>query len=261
MSAVDLSFYDKTFFDSLNRVSAAAAGKVMRHLHELYDYRSVFDVGCGSGTWLAAADEAITADGRASERLLGVDGEHARARVDQRLGNYVFQNLEERVVVDGRFDLAICLEVAEHLTAGRAATLVQDLCAGADVVLFGAAIPLQEGQNHINEQWPAYWAGLFATNGYGVYDVLRSEFWCDPLFQKCSYYAANTLLYIREGHPLCSVLAHARVSEEWRLNVVHPALFIQKHYLTVGVRGTLESLGPKLRRLFQRLMREKKTTA
>jgi SAM-dependent methyltransferase len=257
MNAVDLSFYDKTFFDSLARVSAAAAQKVMRRIHELHAYRSVVDFGCGSGTWLEAADAAIKAAGAAKDRLLGVDGEHARERVDARRADYVFQDLEERIVLDRRFDLAICLEVAEHLTPSRAATFVQDVCAASDVVLFGAAIPMQEGQNHINEQWPAYWARLFVDNGYGCHDVLRDAFWCDPLFEKCPYYAANALLYVRDGHPLSAKLASRKVLEEWRLNVVHPALFTEKHYRTVGVRATVATLGSKLLRLVRRLRRER----
>ena len=56
-----------------------------------------------------------------------------------------------------RFDLAICLEVAEHLPVNAADAIVESLTRLAPVVLFSAAIPHQGGVNHINEQWLDYW--------------------------------------------------------------------------------------------------------
>jgi hypothetical protein len=50
-----------------------------------------------------------------------------------------------------RFDLAISLEVAEHLPEGSAGALVSTLIEAAPVVVFSAAIKGQSGTNHINE--------------------------------------------------------------------------------------------------------------
>lgn len=55
-----------------------------------------------------------------------------------------------------RFDLAMTIEVAEHLTPVRADSFVEDLTRLSDVVLFSAAIPAQGGINHVNEQWQSY---------------------------------------------------------------------------------------------------------
>jgi hypothetical protein len=48
----------------------------------------------------------------------------------------------------GRFDLAVCLEVAEHLPPERAESFIRELCDLAPVVLFSAAIPGQGGTGH-----------------------------------------------------------------------------------------------------------------
>jgi hypothetical protein len=59
------------------------------------------------------------------------------------------------------FDLAICLEVAEHLPPEAAEGFIDSLTRLAPVVLFSAAITFQVGNQHLNGQWPDYWATLF----------------------------------------------------------------------------------------------------
>jgi hypothetical protein len=53
-----------------------------------------------------------------------------------------------------RFDLALCLEVAEHLPAAAGDSLVRRLASVGARILFSAAIPGQGGRNHVNEKWP-----------------------------------------------------------------------------------------------------------
>jgi hypothetical protein len=93
----------------------------------------------------------------------------------------------------GRFDLAVCLEVAEHLPASRAALFVADLVKLSPVVLFSAAIPGQPGVHHVNCQWPAYWADLFAFHGYGCRDEYRWPLWDDDRIE--SWYRQNVLIF------------------------------------------------------------------
>ena len=69
---------------------------------------------------------------------------------------------------DRKFDLALCLEVAEHINPRRAEGLVEYLCSLSDRVLFSAAIPYQGGTGHVNEAWQSWWAKLFKDNGFGA---------------------------------------------------------------------------------------------
>jgi hypothetical protein len=93
----------------------------------------------------------------------------------------------------GRYDLAVCLEVAEHLPEERAEGLVHALCDLAPVVLWSAAIPGQGGRGHINEQWPEYWAGHFWNNNMLATSAIREAFWDD--YRVEPWYRQNMLFY------------------------------------------------------------------
>lgn len=129
----------------------------------------VVDVGCGEGWWckqfeLIPAVDAVGVDHADTVPVLGGD-------------QFVRADLRRPLQRLGTFDLALCLEVAEHLPAERAPGLVADLCALAPVVAFSAAIPGQGGVGHVNCQWPGYWDDLFADQGYRCSGALRYVIW------------------------------------------------------------------------------------
>ena len=158
--------------------------------------RSVVDVGCGAGAWVRAFREHAEA--------IGVDGDPSAD---------VQADLTTPLDLGRRFDLAVCLEVAEHLPESAAPTLVASLVNLADAVLFSAAIPGQGGPGHINEQWQSWWASRFALHGYGARDVRPLV--VDPRVQW--WYQQNLVLYQR-GAPITVVL-------DW----VHPVAYGRRH--------------------------------
>src|SRR5205823_3545352 len=91
------------------------------------------------------------------------------------------------------FDLALCLEVAEHLPPRASRPLVRLLTRAAPLVLFSAAIPGQGGVGHRNEQWPDYWRARFAEFGYRRLDPVRRHVWQDP--RVAGWYQQNLYLY------------------------------------------------------------------
>ena len=95
--------------------------------------------------------------------------------------------------VTRRYDLAISIEVAEHIEPGNAEEFVRLLTGLSDTVLFSAAIPGQGGTGHVNEQWPEYWAALFRASGYGAMDCLRTKIWDDA--QIPFWYRQNCLIF------------------------------------------------------------------
>jgi len=96
-----------------------------------------------------------------------------------------------------KFDLAICLEVAEHLEVDSADTIVETLIGLSDYILFSAAIPGQGGQNHINEQWSQYWVNKFKARGYSFYDSFRILFWNNSNLDY--WYKQNMFLVIKDS--------------------------------------------------------------
>jgi SAM-dependent methyltransferase len=149
-----------------------SADFILDNLFQHYCPKSVLDVGCGIGTWLAVSQSKGVAD------VLGIEGtwlDRKLARIAENL--IVDLDLEQPFDLGRRFDLAISLEVAEHLSAQAAAGFVYSLVRHADVILFSAAIPFQGGHHHVNEQFLDYWGSLFDTHGYRPVDWLRSLIW------------------------------------------------------------------------------------
>ena len=60
----------------------------------------------------------------------------------------------------GPFDLAICLEVIEHIPSWHAHKLLR-LLTHCNNIVFSAAHPLQGGTMHVNERPAEYWIAKF----------------------------------------------------------------------------------------------------
>lgn len=159
--------YSTDFYDDIRAGARSSAAAVVPVVLELTSAQTVVDVGCGEGWWGREFAERGCS-------VLGIDGGEVQHNAQIEI---VHADLEARISVGGRFDLAVCLEVAEHLSADRAAGLVADLVGLAPSVLFSAAVPGQPGTGHINCQPPSYWSDLFAMHGYGGSGALRSHFW------------------------------------------------------------------------------------
>lgn len=187
--------YSPAFYEGQSPASHLAGRVVLPRVLELTAAASLVDVGCGVGTWVAAGRELGV------PRVLGVDGPHVQRTsllVPQECFRSVDLSLRGATSGLGRFDLAISLEVAEHLPRERASSFVAELVQLAPAVLFSAAIPYQGGTDHINEQWPSWWAELFAGHGYRPVD-LRCEFW--EARDIPNWYRQNMLLYVAASHP------------------------------------------------------------
>jgi hypothetical protein len=126
-------------------------------------------------------------------------------------------NLEQFISVAGRFDLALCLEVGEHLSQERSNSLVHDLCSLSDCVLFSAAIPGQGGANHINEQWQSWWARLFAENDFILFDCIRPRVWSNRAVEQ--WYRQNMFLYVDKTKSATLALP---LESKLDIDIIHP---------------------------------------
>lgn len=182
--------YDAGFFDTWAGGSASSAQAVVPRINALLNPlgpplhpMTVLDVGCGIGTWASHWPGSV-----------GVDGDYVRRnqlRIPRE--NFVAHDLRTPLDLGRRFDLALCLEVGEHLPAKAAPTLVESLCRHSDVVVFSAAVPGQGGEDHINERWPSWWAKRFVAHGYKAYDLLRDDMWWDQRVEW--WYRQNTVVF------------------------------------------------------------------
>ena len=173
--------YDLAFYAEETRVAAASAFVVMPEVLRLTNATSVIDIGCGTAAWAAEA-------ARHGCEVKGVDwGVPESLRL---IRAYVDHDLTGGYDCTG-WDLAICLEVAEHLPASAAEPLVAGL-AGATTILFSAATPGQPGVGHINCRSHDYWHTLFST--YGLAPTHVGAWFDEPV---ADFYRRNLHLYER----------------------------------------------------------------
>lgn len=133
---------------------------------------------------------------------------------------------------EGKFDLVVCTEVAEHLPAEYADKIIDLLTSLGDNVLFSAAIPYQGGLFHLNEQWQSYWAEKFRQRKFypWIYDI-REELDEDEVDL---WYRQNLILFTTRQYPNEYSYDADRVLPQMYLNIV-------EHYKRKGASVTSTS--------------------
>lgn len=213
--------YTKKFFQTNLPESKLSAMAVIPLVLELYRPISVVDVGCGLGGWLAVFQASGVED------ILGIDGDYVdKKMLDIPPEHFRAIDLGRPFTLDRTYSLAVSLEVAEHLAPECANDFVVSLTRLAPVILFSAAIPLQSGANHLNEQWPDYWVQKFRARGFLPVDAIRKKIWGRgdiPI-----WYRQNILLFCTEQILASNdVLNEAfRTTNQDMLSIVHPQQFL-----------------------------------
>lgn len=216
------TLYDKAFYAEQVDGSLRSARAYLSHLFALWRPDSAIDVGCGRGAWLAACGE------RGVARLAGLDGDWVSQEMmlDPAIAFRRANLQEEQRPADGRFDLAISLEVAEHVPPASSEGFVRTLVAHADAVVFSAAYISQPGTGHVNTRPHSFWADQFLAQGYEVFDFFRPHFWSDNAVEP--WYRQNTFLYVRPAHPLSAALkaaGHSAMPDSRFVDCIHPWLY------------------------------------
>ena len=193
---MDKAVYGTAFFEQMGATSRPSGVVIAEWLVGLARPESVLDLGCGEGAWVSGFLRAGVAD------AIGVDGDYVdRGRLLVPPEQFRTADVSRPLDLARKFDLAVCVEVAEHLPVAGGDELLRTLARHADVVLFSAAIPDQQGTDHVNEQWPAYWVERMTAHGYEPFDVVRPRFWGDA--GVAGWYRQNAMLFLRgdAGYP------------------------------------------------------------
>jgi hypothetical protein len=232
--ATALKKYSETFYDETRLTSTRSARVIVPLILNLTGAKSVCDLGCGTGSWLSVFKDCGV------ETILGVDNSSIDNGLLQIAPNEIQRHdLTKPFTLDRQFDLASCLEVAEHLPHECAPQIIENLTSLSPMVLFSAAIPHQGGTNHINEQWPEYWAKLFASRGYRAIDCVREAIWQNE--DVAYWYAQNLILYVREDllrfHPHLQELA--KRTNPQQLTFIHPKTYVKNYYASTDPRVLL----------------------
>lgn len=224
-------------YDIIRPGVQASATAMWPHIDRVYENitgrhpKSVLDVGCGEGWWGRIGVEEGYVD-----RATGIDGPWGGAAirdtaddsgfVDDRL-DYIAMELDGILegalpIVDvsgNRYDIVLCLEVAEHL--GDPDPLIRWLTKCADVVVFSAAIPGQPGAGHVSCRWQAQWAEAFeAVDDWAAADMIRPGIWRNHDIE--FWYRQN--VFVAYTLPHAERTAHREV-----LSMVHPETWAVRH--------------------------------
>lgn len=210
--------YDEAFY--LDTTADASAEVIVPILVELTGCKSVLDLGCGDGAWLRCFMNHGVTD------VLGLDGPYIDPKFRKvPAENFIACDLSQRTELGRTFDLAMSLEVAEHLAEEHADRIVSTLCDAAPVVYFSAAIPQQGGRNHVNEQWQRYWVDKFESRGMIPIDAVRPRIWeCRDVQW---WYCQNSLLFASHDTVDSSPALRREADRTLHsyLSLVHPRLF------------------------------------
>lgn len=129
--------------------------------HTLGPFQTLVDLGCGIGEFVAHFNHVHNVF------AVGFDGAE-NCLTHMANGSTIYLH-DLRAPIDWgspKFDLCMCLEVAEHIEPEYADTLVNNCCSMSDLILFTAASSGQEGLGHVNLQPPDYWHLKFKDHGY-----------------------------------------------------------------------------------------------
>ncbi len=246
--------YDNKFYDKMvkrSKVNNKTSSQVIVPIiTDLIRPQSVVDVGCALGVWTDTFKKA----GNVRE-VLGIDGDWVdKNKLLIGKDEFRYHNLETKLVIDKKYDLAVSLEVAEHISGEHAGVFVDNLVNLSDCILFSAAIPNQGGTLHVNEQWQSYWIKKFKARGYSCFDYIRPQIWDNDRVSLC--YRQNTLLFVKESMlddlGLRDKLSHC---SDFIADCVHPKIYEigvtneqeLKHILSLQVK-IVKALRDKLKK-------------
>lgn len=189
------NIYTDKFYKNQKDGSLTAAQFICPFICNLFpNIKSVIDFGCGTGSFLSVFAEM-------GKTILGLDyGAGAIENLFIPKSNFLTANLSCEIYTLEKFDLCLSLEVAEHIEEKFADIFISNLARSANIILFSAAIPKQGGTNHINEQWPSYWAKKFSSRNFIAIDILRTIFWKNINIPW--WYRQNMILFIKKGYKL-----------------------------------------------------------
>ena len=212
--------YTAQFFNDQRDGSLASASIILPLLIDVFQPRSLIDIGCGQGTW------SKTAMDLGIEDQVGVDGAWAQPVLQIPRETFRPRDLAAPFDLGRHFDLAISMEVGEHISPAQADVFVGNIVRHSDAVVFSAAAPYQGGVHHVNEQWPAYWAQKFAERDYRCFDFLRWRVWDDRRI--ATWYRQNLLVFAnrRNAALIHGLEVQAAETPPAAIAVIHPDMWV-----------------------------------
>lgn len=160
--------YDRCFYEEANEEKRRSSRKVATIINSHLEFSTILDIGCGCGLYLAEFQ-------RLGKETLGCEASRDAIKMAPQNVTVFFCDVTRPILLNRRFDLVFCIEVAEHIPRARSGQLVRNCIAYGDTVVFTAAPRGQGGIGHINEQPYEFWRELFADNHFRYREELSQR--------------------------------------------------------------------------------------
>ncbi len=154
--------YDRAFFAEWGRGHdkyVKSAELIAGVLHSQLKPKRLVDLGAGCGVYADAF-------ARRGVEVLAIDGVVAPAEHSYPIKTEVRDLTVPFENVWGDFDIAICLEVAEHIPEEFSDAFLDNVLRFSDRLIMSAAQPDQPGHHHVNLKPKRYWVAKLAAKGW-----------------------------------------------------------------------------------------------
>ncbi len=148
-------------FAMYHRGALETAPFVIEKVISLYpNLKSAVDLGSGTGVYMHELH-------RHGLEVVGYEYiPHARRLTKRRYGFDIKPfDINDFKGVDKRYDLSLCIEVAQYFTPGQADVLIRHMVKAAPLILFSSARPNQEAYGTVNKQPREWWVERFGRQG------------------------------------------------------------------------------------------------
>lgn len=211
--------YSKDYYSIHDENSYKSATVILNQLSNYISPSSIIDWGCGSGTWCKAAIEIWNVS------IIGIDQhdfDGYQMYISQ--SNYRKEDIRKEIWVN-KVELAICVEVIEHIDEYYEDAVIDNICSCSDTILFSGALPFQGGTGHINEKPYSYWVKKFRERGYNLDDRIRRDIWDN----------SDVEIWYRNNIMLLKKVKTIKIQEQYPLDIIHPDML----YRILKKRGAI----------------------
>ncbi len=163
------TIYTESFFDLIVNAELSSSKDFAKIIIKNLNPQSIIDIGCGCGIYLRAFKDLGIVD------VIGYDGSKNALKKSLLNNGIKLHDVRKPLKLKRRYDLCLCIEVAEHIQKKYSGLLIDNLTNLSDIILFTAATPGQGGINHINEQHPNFWINLFKEKGFEYCEQLSKK--------------------------------------------------------------------------------------
>lgn len=165
MQELTKKFYEKTLRPDRQKSYEMIVDHIMNVSHP--NTKSVVDYGCGAGWFLFYFKKKYNVDVfgyEPNKEMLEVIDKSVKNRVE-------FLSLTDTINLKRDFDLAMNIEVIEHIDKKYEDLVLQNITRHSDNLIFSAAYPGQGGVGHVNEQHFRYWKYKLNQMSWHLNDV------------------------------------------------------------------------------------------